>query len=72
MRQDRLPINVSVVSEPMLLLTYIEDCRMKLWDHAFSTYFRGSDSLKKCDYFVGFNRSDLVVRKVRFRYVSIL
>ena len=33
MRQDRLPINMSLDSEPMLLPAYIEDCRMKLWDH---------------------------------------
>ena len=38
---------MSVASEPMLLPAYIEDCRMKLWGHAFSTYFRGTDSLKK-------------------------
>ena len=47
MRQDRLPINMNLASEPMLLPAYIEDCRMKLWDHAFNTYFRGSDSFKK-------------------------
>ena len=72
MRQDRLNINMSVVSEPMLLPAYIEDCRMKLWDHAFSTYFRGPDSFKKGDDFVGFNGADLVVRRVLYRYVSIL
>ena len=70
MRQDRLPINMSVASEPMLLLAYIEDYRMKLWDHPFSTYFRGSDFFKKCNDFVGFDGSDLVVHKVFFRYVS--
>jgi hypothetical protein len=72
MHQDQLPINMSVVSEPMLLSVYIEDCRMKLWDHAFNTYFRGPDSFKKLDDFVGFNGSDLVVRRVLFRYVSNL
>ena len=70
MRQDRLLINISLASEPMLLPTYIEDCRMKLWEHVFNTYFRGHDSFKKCDNFVGFNRTDLIVRKVFFRYVS--
>jgi hypothetical protein len=72
MRQDRIPINMSVASEPMLLPAYIEDCRMKLWDNAFSTYFRGQDSFKKRDEFVGFNGTDLVVRRVLFRYVSNL
>jgi hypothetical protein len=64
MRQDQLPINMSVDSEPMLLPSYIEDCRLKLWDHAFSTYFRGLDSFKKGDDFVGFNGCDLFVRRV--------
>jgi hypothetical protein len=72
MRQDRHPINMIFASEPMLLSAYIEDCRMKLWDHAFSTYFRGSDSFKKSDDFVGFSESDQVVRRVLFRYVSVL
>ena len=72
LRQDRIPINMSVASDPMLLPAYIEDCRMKIWDHAFSTYFRGHDSFKKGDDFVGFNGSDLVVRRVLFRCVSNL
>jgi len=41
---------------------------MKLWEQAYNTYFRGQDSLKKCDEFVGFEGSDLVVRRVLFRY----
>jgi hypothetical protein len=63
---------MNVASKPILLPAYIEDCRMKLWDHAFNTYFRGPDSFKKDDDFVGFNGSDLVVRRVLFRYVSNL
>jgi hypothetical protein len=72
MRQDRLPINMSLASEPMLLPAYIEDCRMKLWEHAFNTYFRGHDSFKKGDDFVGFDGYDLVVRRVLYRYVRKL
>ena len=70
MRQDRLPISMSVASEPLLLPAYIEDCRMKLQDHAFSTYFRGHNFVKKNDDFVGFNGSKLVVRRIVLRYVS--
>ena len=72
MHQDRVPINMNIASEPMLLPVYIEDCRMKLWDHAYNTYFRGQDSFKKGDEFVGFNGADLVVRRVVFRCVSNL
>ena len=60
---------MSVASEPMLLTAYIEDSCMKLWDHAFINYFRGPDSFQKGGDFVGFNGSDLVVRRVLFRYV---
>ena len=70
MCQNRVAINMSVASEPMLLPAYIKDCRMKLWDQAFNTYFKGHDSFKKGDDFVGFNGTDLVVRKVLFRYFS--
>ena len=70
MRQDRLPINMSVPIEPLSLTAYVEDCRMKLWDHAFNTFFRGQSSFKKGDDFVVFNGSELVVRRVLFRYDS--
>ncbi len=69
MLQDRLPIDMGVAGEPKLLTPYIEDCRMKLWDQAFNTYFKGHDSFKKTDDFVGFNGTDLLVRRVLFRYV---
>ena len=72
MRQDRVPINMSVASEPLLLIAYIEDCRIKLWDHAFKTYFKGLESFKKGDDFDVFLGCDLVVRKVLFRYISYL
>ena len=72
MRQDRVPINMNVVSESLLFTTYIEDCCMKLWDHAFKTYFKGVESLKKSDDFGVFLGYDLVVRRVLFRYISYL
>ena len=67
LRQDQLAINFDIPSEPMTLATYIEDCRMKLWDNAFPTFFRGQDAFNKTLEFVGFNGTDLVVRRVLFR-----
>ena len=67
LRQDRLAIKFDIPSEPMTLATYIEDCRMKLWDNAFPTFFRGHDAFNKTIEFVGFNGTDLVVRRVLFR-----
>ena len=67
MRQDRLAINFEVPSEPLTLAAYIEDCRMKLWDNAFPTFFRGPEAFNKTLDFVGFNGTDLIVRRVLFR-----
>ena len=41
MRQDRVVINFDLPSEPSTLVAYIEDCRMKLWDYVFPSFFRG-------------------------------
>ena len=67
LRQDRLSINFDIPSEPKTLAAYIEDCRMKLWDNAFATFFRGQDGFNKTLEFVDFNGTDLVVRRVLFR-----
>lgn len=66
-RQDRLVINFEVPSEPLSLVAYIEDCRMKLWDNAFPTFFRGQDAFNKTHDFEDFNGTDLIVRRVIFR-----
>ena len=66
-RQDRLAINFDIPSEPLTLVAYIEDCRMKLWDNAFPTFFRGHEAFNKTLEFVGFNGTDLVVRRILFR-----
>lgn len=68
MRQDRPPIDMGSALEPMSLSAYIEDCQMKMWDHAFTSYFKGHDYYKKSDDFVGYKGSDLVVRRVLFRW----
>jgi len=68
-RQDRISIDMSVATDPMSLSTYIEDCRIKLWDHAFVSQFRGHDCFKKLDDFQGFKGADLVVKRVLFRYM---
>lgn len=70
MRQDRIPIDMSSPLEPFTLAAYIEDCRMKLWEHAFNSYFKGQDRYKKTEEFVGYKGSVLVVRRVIFRYSS--
>ena len=72
MRQDRLPINMSVASEPMLLPAYIEDCRMKVMEPCFQHLFQRTQFFQKGDDFVRFNGSDLVVCRVQIKYDSNL
>ena len=67
LRQDRLAINFDIPSEPFTLAAYIEDCRMKLWDNAFPTFFRGHGTYNKTLDFVGFNETDLIVHRVLLR-----
>ena len=71
MRQDRLAINFDIPSEPLTLAAYIEDCRMKLWDNAFLTFFRGQEAFNKTLDFAGFHGTDLLVRRVLFRCVLL-
>ena len=66
-RQDRLDINFDLSSEPLSLVAYIEDCRMKLWDNAFPSFFRGKDVFNKTHEFESFSGSELIVRRVLFR-----
>jgi hypothetical protein len=65
-RQDRLVINFEVPNDPLSLVSYIEDCRMKLWDNAFPS-FRGQEAFNKTHEFEGFNGTELIVRRVLFR-----
>ena len=62
-------MNMNVPTEPMNLESYVEDCRMKLFDHAFLSYFKGTDAFTKTNNFKEYKGSDLVVRRVLFRYV---
>lgn len=71
MRQDRIPIDMNSPLEPLTLSSYIEESRIQLWDHAFTSYFRGHDAFKKSDEFVGFRGADLAVRRVLFRYETL-
>jgi hypothetical protein len=71
-RQDKVAINFDIPSDPLTLAAYIEDCRMKLWDNAFPTFFRGQEAFNKTLEFVGFNGTDLIVRIVLSLTTSFL
>ncbi len=71
-QQDRIPINMSLPSEPLTLASYIEECRIALWDHAFISVFRGTDCFKKIDDFQAYKGTDLVLKRVLFRCLLFL
>ncbi len=66
-RQDRLVIDFELPGEPLTIVAYIEECRMKLWDNAFQSFFRGQDSFSKTHDFEDYNGTDMVVKRVLFR-----
>ena len=67
-RQDRITIDMSVSTGPVLLPAYVEDCRMKLWDNVFYSYFRGNEAFQKGHEFRELKGSDLIVRRVLYRF----
>ena len=69
-RQDRIIIDMSVPGDPMSLPAYVEDCRMKLWDNVFYSYFRGNEAFQKGHEFRDLKGADLIVRRLLYRYAS--
>lgn len=65
--QHRIPIDMDVPTEPMTLVDYVKDCRMKLWDNAFSSYFKGAEAFQKHHKFQAVKGTELVVRRLIFR-----
>jgi hypothetical protein len=72
MRDDSISIDYNVAGEPQSLSEYIETCRMKLWDHAYNTIFKGADAFKKSDSFKDFKGSIQVVRRLLYRYANYI
>jgi hypothetical protein len=69
---DNIPIDYSVLAEPVSLLSYIETWRVRVFDHAFLHYYKGADPFTKAKVFSEYRGTDLVVKRVIFRYVNLL
>jgi hypothetical protein len=67
---DNVPIDYIVPVEPLSLLSYIETWRVRIFDHAFLHYYRGADPFTKAKEFSEYKGTDLVVKRVIFRYVN--
>ncbi len=66
-RADNIPITMDSPLDPLPLSAFIEEWRIRLWDHAFVTYFKRHDHFKKSEDFSSFKGSDLAVKRVIFR-----
>ena len=67
--KDNVPLNMDVPAEPRTLSQFIESWRVKLWDKAFVNVFKGVEAFKKSIAFKDFKGTDLVVKRVVYRYV---
>ncbi len=68
-RAVNICISMDSSLEPLSLSAFIEEWRIRLWDHVFLTYFKGHDHFKKSEGFSAFKGSDLAVKRVIFRCV---
>jgi hypothetical protein len=68
--KDNITVKMNVATEPRTISEFVESWRIKLWDKAFLNNFKGTDHFKKSDSFKDFKGSDLVVKRVVYRYIS--
>jgi hypothetical protein len=68
---DNIPINYSILAEPLSLSSYIETWRVRVFDHAFLHYYKGADPFTKAKVFSEYRGTDLVVKRVIFQYVNL-
>jgi hypothetical protein len=60
--------DMNVSQQPETLQEYVEGWRRKIRDHGFGPYFKGANYFKKGDSFMNHEGSNLIVRRVLFRY----
>jgi hypothetical protein len=65
--KDNVPLNMGVPTEPKTISQFIESWRVKLWDKAFPTIYKGAEHFKKSDSFKEYKGSELVVKRVVYR-----
>jgi len=68
-KKDNLQVNIANPLEPEFLAEYIEGWRRKIWNQAFGPVLKGMNAFKKSDSFTNYDGSELVVKRVLFRYV---
>ncbi len=66
-KKDQLKLAMDSPQEPETFPDYVEDWRIRVWDHAFLPQFRGHDVFRKSDDFKKHKGTDLVVKRVIYR-----
>ena len=65
--KDGIVLNLGGLDGLDILLAYLENWRMQLWDLAFSLVFKKVKPFKKSDVFVDYRGFNLLVNKVIYK-----
>jgi hypothetical protein len=71
-KDDGLAIDLDVAQKPRSISLYIQAWHNQLWEQGFMGFFKGKESYTKTKAFVDQRLTDLVVKRVVYRYASIL
>jgi len=64
---DNINVNMSLPSELETLKEYVEGWRMKLWDIAYMSVFKGVDAFKKSDNFKDYKGAMQAVHRLIYK-----
>ena len=67
-KEDGLAIDMDVVQKPRSISQYIQAWHNQIWEHGFVGFFRGKESYTKTKAFEDQKQTDLVVKRVVYRY----
>jgi hypothetical protein len=70
-KEDNLEIDMEVVDKPKTIDKYVQAWHNQIWDHGFMGWFKGKDSYSKTKAFLEHRHTDLVIKRVVFRYEFI-
>jgi hypothetical protein len=70
-KEDGLDIDMDVIEKPRTIGVYVQAWHNQIWEPGFSSIFKGKDSYSKTKAFKDQRQTDLVVKRVVFRYKFI-
>jgi hypothetical protein len=60
LREDRIPVDMNSVGEPLKIGDFVESWHVRIWDHGFFAFFCGQESFSKTRPFKEQKFTDLV------------